>query len=110
MRYLDLGCNMNCWECSQECSIKEIMKISVLLLDIPMYEIGIEFQQNEFWVNSENVEKFFNYFVLKSLEPIAGMIISKGIDPNVVQQEFKETAVALYVARLKMIETQEQKE
>ena len=33
------------------------------------------------------------------------MIISKGIDPKVVQQEVMETSVALYVARQKMIET-----
>ena len=107
MKYLDLGCDIKCWECSRECNIKDVMKCSVLLLDVPEYEVELEFQQNKFLLNSENAENFFNYFIMEILKPTAGMIIGMGVDPNIVQQELKETAVAFYVARLKMIETQE---
>ena len=105
MKYIDLGCNIKCWECSRDCSIKEIMQYSIHLLNVPEYNIEVEFQQKKFYSNSENAEKFFYYYVIETLKAIGGMIISTGIDPKVVQQEVTETSVALYVARQKMIET-----
>lgn len=110
MKYLDFGCNIKCWECSQECSIKDVMHCSIWLLDVPEYELGFEFQKNEFWLNFENVEKFFNYFIMEILKPMAGMVIGRGVNPSIIQEELKETAVAFYVARLRMIETQEKEE
>lgn len=110
MKYLDFGCNIKCWECSQECSIKDVMQCSIWLLDVPEYELGSEFQKNEFWLNFENVEKFFNYFIMEILKPMAGMVIGRGVNPSIIQEELKETAVAFYVARLRMIETQEKEE
>lgn len=109
MKYFNLGCNNKCWECSRNCNIKDIMMCSIWPLYTTEYEVGIVFQEKEIYLNSENAEQFFNYFIMETLKPIAGMMISSGIDFNVVQQELKETAVAFYVARLKMIETQGQK-
>ena len=109
MKYFNLGCNIKCWECSRNCDIKDIMMCSIWPLYIPEHEVGVEFQQKEIYLNSENVEQFFNYCIMETLKPIAGIIISSGTAFDIVQQELEETAVAFYVARLKMIETQGQK-
>ena len=47
---------------------------------------------------------------MEILKPMAGMVIGRGINPSIIQEELKETAVAFYVARLRMIETQENEE
>ena len=46
---------------------------------------------------------------METLKPNAGIIISKGIDPKVVQEELKYLAVSLFVAKKKYIETHRKK-
>ena len=31
MKYMDVGCNINCWECNEKCDFKEILQISIYL-------------------------------------------------------------------------------
>lgn len=109
MKYLDLGCNIDCWKCTRECRLKELMEKVLFLLDTPECTIEVEFQKKKYYLNYNNAEKFFDYYVMETLKPNAGIIISKGIDPKVVQEELKYLAVSLFVAKKKYIETHRKK-
>ena len=39
MKYMDMGCNINCWECNKRCDYKVILKASIFLpkLEGPVY-------------------------------------------------------------------------
>lgn len=83
MKYMDIGCKVNCWECTQNCYLKSIMELSLILPDF---------------------EDVFNYEVLESLKPQAGLLIAQGINIIDVNEDLKILAVSFFVARLKMSE------
>lgn len=83
MKYMDVGCNINCWECNKKCDLKEILQISIYL---PI---------TEQYVYSEIMEK---------LKAQAGQLLLLGISKEVLDEEIKVLAVSFYVARLKLKE------
>lgn len=83
MKYMDVGCNINCWECNEKCELKEILQISINLPFIEQY------------VYSEIMEK---------LKAQAGQLLISGISKQVLDEEIKILAVSFYVARLKLKE------
>lgn len=83
MKYVGIGCKINCWECNKVCPIKSIIKESL---------------------HNSIAERFFYVSVMQSLKASAGYSIAMGADVNIVNQEVKESAVCFYVARLKMLE------
>ena len=83
MKYMDVGCNINCWECYKKCDLKEILQISIYL---PI---------TEQYVYSEFME------ILKAQ---AGQLLLSGISKEVLDEEIKVLAVSFYVARLKLKE------
>ena len=83
MKYMDFGCNINCWECNEKCGFKEILQISIYLPFIEQY------------VYSEIMEK---------LKAQAGQLYLSGISIEVLNEEIKVLAVSFYVARLKLKE------
>lgn len=110
MKYLDLGCNIDCWKCTRECQFKKIMEDTVVLLNDPDSIMIVQFQGKTHCINYKNVEKFFDFYVMETLKPNAGRLIANGVDFNAVQEELKKIAVSLYVARKKYIETRVKKE
>ena len=110
MKYLNLGCNINCYECSRECQFKKLMEDTVVLLNDPDSIMVVQFQEKTHYINYKNVEEFFNFYVMENLKPNAGRLIANGVDLKAVQEELKEIAVSLFVARKKYIETHRQKE
>lgn len=83
MKYMDIGCNVNCWKCNEKCGFKEILQISIYL---PLLEQD---------VYSEIIEK---------LNAQAGQLWLSGISKEVLDEEIKILAVSFYVARLKLKE------
>ena len=83
MKYMDIGCKINCWECEKRCDYKTILKISIHLPFMEQY------------VYSEIMEK---------LKAQAGLLILKGISKQELDEEVKILAVSFYVARLKLKE------
>lgn len=84
MKYIDVGCNINCWECNKEdCEKKELMMLSIYIPDI---------------------EQVFYSSIMESLKAMAGRLLINGIPMNLLDEEVKITAVSFYVARLKLKE------
>ena len=83
MKYMDVGCNINCWECNKKCDFKEILQISIYL---PI---------TEQYVYSE---------IMEILKAQAGQLLLSGISKEVLDEEIKILSVSFYVARLKLKE------
>ena len=83
MKYMDVGCNINCCECNEKCDFKEILQISIYL---PI---------TEQYVYSE---------IMEILKAQAGQLLLSGISKEVLDEEIKVLAVSFYVARLKLKE------
>lgn len=84
MKYMDVGCNINCWECTRNCEIKEVMKISLI---------------------NPILEKAFYYSIIQFLKPQAGLLITQGKNPDDVTEDMKILSVSFFVARKKLAET-----
>lgn len=84
MKYMDIGCKINCWRCERDCEIKHLMEYSTIN---PIFE------------------QFFYYSIIEFLKPQAGLLITRGINPAAVNEEVKILAVSFYVARKKFIES-----
>lgn len=83
MKYLDVGCRINCWECNEDCNIKKLIKLSI---------------------SNNSIEKVYYSCIIDALKIVAGIELTKGKDFEIIQEDFKEIAVSFYVARLKFIE------
>lgn len=83
MKYIDVGCNINCWECKKDCAVKNFMELSIYIPDI---------------------EPALYSSILESLKAQAGLFIVKGVPLSELDEEVKITAVSFYVARLKIKE------
>lgn len=105
MKYMDIGCNIKCWECPRSCSIKDLLALSIILLDIPEISIFATYKNNDIMLDSKNILNFFYFTILDFLKSQAGLLISEGKDFSEVQKDIMELAVAFYVARLKAIES-----
>ena len=88
MKYMDIGCKVNCWECErEECNLRDLMFFSILSDNsIPLLP-----------------ESDFYLAIIDFLKPQAGLLISQGKDPKIVHQDLMELAVSFYVARLEII-------
>lgn len=104
MKHIDIGCKVNCWECTRACEKKGIIAISVAVCEVPGLSVVASYKGNLIQINQSNAEDFFNTYILDYLKPIAGQLIAQGKNPEEIQQDVKELAVAFYVVRLKMIE------
>ena len=65
-------CNLRCWECSRECTMKEMFLLP---------------------------EYVFNHSVIKALKICAGIYITSGGSPEIAESFVKENAVAFYISR-----------
>ena len=83
MKYMDIGCNINCWKCDKRCDLKTLLMCSIYLPS---------FEQPAY---AEIIEK---------LKAQAGLLIVQGANPKELNEELKIVAVSFYVARLKMKE------
>lgn len=83
MKYMDIGCNINCWECNEKCDFKEVLEISIYL---PL------------------LEQFVYSEIMEKLKAQAGQLLLSGISKEVLDEEIKILAVSFYVARLKLKE------
>ena len=83
MKYMGIGCNINCWECKKKCEIKELLELSIHhpFIEQPTYAA-----------------------IMESLKAQAGLLIVQGKNPKIIDEELQITAVSFYVARLKMKE------
>lgn len=104
MKYMDIGCNVNCWECTRNCSKKQIMMFSIVLIDLPGVSVVISYKNKEIILNSKNALDFFYFYVIDSLKPQSGLLINQGKNPKEVHEDLMELSVSFYVARLKFIE------
>ena len=104
MKYMDIGCNINCWECTRVCSKKDLLVLSIILPDAPELVISAIYKDEEFTLDSENIFNFFCFEIIDSLKPMAGMLIAQGKDPKEIHQDLMELAVSFFVARQKAIE------
>lgn len=110
MKYMDIGCNVNCWECQRQCDRKEIMTLSITLLNNPNLFATLAYKGNLIQLDSTNALSFFYFSTIDSLKPLAGFLITEGKNPKIVNEDLKELAVSFYIARLKMIEKTEASE
>lgn len=83
MKYMDIGCSINCWECNEKCDFKEVLEISIYL---PL------------------LEQFVYSEIMEKLKAQAGQLLLSGISKEVLDEEIKILAVSFYVARLKLKE------
>lgn len=83
MKYLDIGCNINCWECGKNCDYKKLLE----------YSIYIPF-----------IEPIVYSEILEHLKAQAGLLILNGIRKEDLDEEIKILSVSFYVAKLKMKE------
>lgn len=104
MKYMDIGCNVKCWECTRNCERKELMVLSIILLDIPEISAVVIYEDTAITLDSKNILDFFYFSIINYLKPIAGMLINQGKDSKKVIEDVMELSVSFYVARLKMIE------
>lgn len=83
MKYMNIGCNIKCWECNKRCELKTILKISI-------YQ-----PSTTNLVYKEIIEK---------LKAQAGLLILQEVNTKDLDEEIKILAVSFYVSRLKLIE------
>lgn len=83
MKYIDVGCNINCWECKEDCEAKKLLELSIYVPDI---------------------EQTLYSGILEYLKAQAGLFIVKGVPLKELDEEVKITSVSFYVARLKLKE------
>lgn len=105
MKYMDIGCKVNCWECTRNCEKKDLIMLSIILCDSPDISVTAIYKDIPITLNSKNILNFFYFSIIDFLKPIAGMLINQAKNPKEVHEDLKELAVSFYVARLKMIET-----
>lgn len=103
MKYIDIGCEINCWECKRACERKGIMVASIAVCENPELSIVVSYKNTLVTINKDNALDFFNYCILDFLKPIAGQLIAQGKNPDEVNQDVKELAVGFHVARLEML-------
>ena len=72
MSFINLDCNLQCWECPRNCSLKDLFLLP---------------------------ESIFNKVIMDSLKASAGMFIAAGGNPKVAELELKKNAVALSISR-----------
>ena len=84
MKYMDIGCIINCWKCKQDCPIRDVM---ILSCKVPF------------------LEELFYAMVIDSLKPMAGQLIAQGKNSQYVHEDLKLLAVSFYVARKKVMES-----
>lgn len=84
MEFMDIGCNVNCWECTQECPNKYLLELSIT------YPF---------------LENFFYCEILDLLNDLADLLISQGKNPEIVYNDLKILAVSFYVSRLKIVDS-----
>ena len=104
MKYMDIGCNVKCWECTRNCERKELMVLSIILPDTPDISVVAFYKDKSITLNSKNILNFFYFSIIDFLKPIAGMLINQGKNPKEVHEDVMELSVSFYVARLKMLE------
>lgn len=83
MKYINIGCKINCWECKRNCEIKSLLEFSIYIPDI---------------------EQIIYFNIIETLKAMAGQFIIKGIPIKELDEELKIAAVSFYVARLKLKE------
>ena len=83
MKYMDIGCNINCWECNEKCELKEILLFSIY---------------------SPIAEQYVYSEIMEMLHAQAGQLFLSGISIEALNEEIKVLAVSFYVARLKLKE------
>lgn len=105
MKYMDIGCNINCWECTRNCEKKDLMVLSIILCNSPNISVTAIYKDKSIILNSKNILNFFYFSIIDFLKPIACLLINQAKNPKEVHEDLKELAVSFYVARLKMIET-----
>lgn len=105
MKYMDIGCDVRCWECTRDCNKKDLLFLSVILPDSPELAVSAIYKGKEIILHSENILNFFYFAIIDSLKPMAGKLLAQGKEFEIVQQDLMELAVSFYVARLKTIES-----
>jgi len=78
MRYMDIGCNVDCCKCSKQCELKSLMETSIRF---------------------PYMEPVFYSIVMQYLKAQAGQLIVQGKNFAQVDEDVKELAVSFYVAR-----------
>ena len=60
MKYMDIGCNINCWECTRNCDKKDLMALSVILPDSPELYVSVIYKGDHYQVTvrTEDEEDF----------------------------------------------------
>ena len=104
MRYIELGCNVNCWECNEKCSIKDTMENTIRLIKNPLLESNVVFQGKNYVIDFKNAEQFFYFMITQMLKTDAGNLMAQGVSPDILIQEVQEDSIAFYVAYHKMLE------
>ena len=99
MKYIDIGCPVNCWECTRSCEYKKLMIITNAVCESPQLSVS-----SSYMINNGNGLRFFNYCIIEAIKLSARQLIEQGKNPIEVQQDVIELAVSFYVARLKMLE------
>ena len=77
-----LRCNndIKCWNCKEDCDIKDVMKLPDFI---------------------------FMPSIMQFLKANAGIVMSHGISLDTIEEELKITSVGLYLAREKLLEEKE---
>lgn len=70
--YLPDDCNLQCWECSRKCQIKNYFNLP---------------------------DNIFYSIIIESLKPSAGMMITRGHSKEKVDFELEKMAVAIKISR-----------
>ena len=70
--YLPDDCNLQCWECSRKCQIKNYFNLP---------------------------DNIFYSIIIESLKPSAGMMITRGHSKGKVDFELEKMAVAIKISR-----------
>lgn len=83
MKYLDVGCNINCWECDKKCDYKKLLEYSIYI---------------------PSIEPIVYSEILERLKAQAGLLILNGVKKEDLDEEIKILSVSFYVAKLKMKE------